>query len=127
MLTLSRTLPLLLGIGLAAIAGSAGLASSNNDALLCGLTEQTHNGMRSIIATVVGPSAIEGQYHLSMKTVRSGNSSTVNQGGPFAIRAHEPATIGQLQIDAKARYSIEFSITVDGHTMDCSENGALAT
>lgn len=119
--------PLLLGIGLAAIAASAGLASSSDTALTCTIAEQTHNGMRSIEGTVTSPKAVSGQYHLAIKTTQHGNSSSISQGGPFSVRAHDPATIGQIQIDANARYTIDFSISVGGRTIDCTPAPALAT
>ena len=127
MLILSRPLPLLLGIGLAAIAASAGLASSGRDGLACTLVEQSQHGMRSIAGTVTSPRDATGQYKLAIRTSQHGNSSTVSQGGPFAVRAHQPTTIGQVQIDAGARYSLDFSITVDDRTIDCTHQDARAT
>ena len=124
---LTRTMPVLFGIGLAAIAASAGLASATSDTLRCDIVEHSQNGMRSFSGLVTAPKAITGQYSFAVKSQNKGNTATINQGGAFAVPADAPVPVGQIMIDASARYSLDFSITVAGDTIDCTAKGARLT
>ena len=83
--------------------------------------------MRTIAATVRSPGAVSGQYRLVIRSTGNGNTSTVSQGGDFSAPADEDTSVGQVQINAGTRYSIDFSITVEGETIDCTQNGARFT
>ena len=124
---LTRTLPLLLGIGLAAIAATVGMASSTGDALRCDIVEHSRSGMRIIEGRVSSPRFVAGDYRFAVKSQNRGNTATVSQGGAFAVPANEPVSVGQVQIDAGARYSLDFSITVGGQTIECTPGGARFT
>ena len=127
MFHLSPVLPVLIGIGIVAAAGSAGMASSDTSALNCLVTQQVQNGMRTIQGTVSSPKVISGEYSLAIKSTSNGNSATISQGGMFSVSANEPASVGQMLINAEARYSVDFSISVAGQTIDCIYNKARAT
>lgn len=117
---LTRTVPVLFGIGLVTIVASAGLANATSDTLRCDIVEHTQNGMRSFEGLVTAPKATSGQYTLVLKSQRNGNSSTISQGGAFAIPADAPVPVGRIMIDASARYTLDLSITVGSETLDCA-------
>lgn len=127
MFQFTRALPLLFGLATAGLAASSGLASAGTDGPHCTITEHVEGGMRRIQGSVTSPKSVSGEYHLALKAQGNGSSSTVSQGGPFSVRANEPTAIAQMSIDRSARFSIDFSITLDGRTIDCTREGALAT
>lgn len=122
MTSLIRSVPLLIGLGLAGIAATTGLASAGDDDLRCDIVQAQQAGMRTITATVTSPRAVTGTYQLDIQTSRNGNTSSVNQGGMFAATAGETVTLGQMSIDAGARTSIDYAITIAGQTIVCSQS-----
>lgn len=114
-----RSLSLLLGMGLAVAAGTAGMAKSDTDAVQCSTIEHTQHGMRTIEGTILSPRPVAGEYRFAVKSSSHGNSSTINQGGAFSVPANEAVSIGQVQINSAARYSADFSITLGGQTIAC--------
>ena len=124
---LTRALPLLAGLGLAAMAVTAGLAGPDGTAVQCEIVGHSQNGMRTIEAMVTSPEPASGDYRLVMETTGNGNSSSISQGGGFTVPANQTTVVGQMMIGDDARYSVDFSITLDGKTIDCSQPGARFT
>jgi len=124
---LTRALPLLVGLGLAAAAATAGLAGPDGSAVQCEIVEHSQNGMRTIEAMVTSPKAASGDYRLALESRGGGNSSSISQGGRFTVPANQTIAVGQMMIGDDARYSVDFSITLDGQTIDCTQPGARFT
>jgi len=127
MFQFTRALPLLCGLAVAGLAASSGLASADTEGPHCTITEHLDGGMRRIEGSVTSPKSTSGEYRLVLKTQGNGSSSTVSQGGPFSTRADEPTAIAQMSIDKSARFSIDFSIILDGQTIDCTRDRTHAT
>jgi len=127
MTQLTRTLPLFFGVGIVAIAASVGMASSDTSALRCDIAEQSQNGMRTIQGSVFSPQDVSGEYRFAIRSASNGNSSNISQGGAFSAPANEAVSVGQMMINADARYSVDFSIIVGGQTVPCTHNGARFT
>tara|TARA_R110002020_G_scaffold57111_4_gene157532 strand:- start:506 stop:889 length:384 start_codon:yes stop_codon:yes gene_type:complete len=127
MIQLTRALPLLAGLGLAALAATAGLAGPDGSAVQCEIVEHSQNDMRTIEALVTSPSPASGDYRLAIASRGNGNSSSISQGGAFTVPANETIAVGQMMIGDDARYSVDFSITLDGRTIDCTRPGARFT
>jgi len=127
MTQLTRTLPLFFGVGIVAIAASVGMASSDTNSLRCDIAEQNQNGMRTITGSVFSPQDVSGEYRFAIRSASNGNSSNISQGGAFSAPANEAVPVGQMMINADARYSVDFSIIVGGQTVACTQNGARFT
>jgi hypothetical protein len=127
MTQLTRALPLLVGMGLAAVAATAGIAGPDGSAVQCEIVEHSQNGMRTIEAMVTSPKPASGDYRLAIESRGGGNSSSISQGGRFTVPANQSIAVGQMMIGTDARYSVDFSITLDGRTIDCTQNGARFT
>ena len=112
----------LLGLGLAGLATSAGIANSSAPSDTCGVTSTTRNGMLQIEGQVLSPTALSGEYKFSLQSSSQSGSSTINQGGEFLARANEPTTIGQVTINAGSTYTVALGLKVDGKIMDCSQD-----
>ena len=112
----------LLGLGLAGLATSAGIANSTAPSDTCGITSTTQNGMLLIQGAVLSPVALTGEYKFSLQSAGHGGSSTINQGGAFTAAANEPTTIGQVTINAGSTYTVALGLKVDGKILDCSQD-----
>ena len=117
-----------LGLGLAALAATGGMANSLSHPAAsgeCGIVTSVHNGMLVIEGQVSSPVALRGSYELAVQSRSKGGSSNIKQGGEFSAPADRATTIGQVTLNADAQYEIDFSISHDGKTIDCS--GKLIT
>ena len=125
-MTISRRLGTiaLLGLGLAGLATSAGIANSTAPSNSCGVTSTTRSGMLHIEGTVLSPVALTGEYKFSLQSSGHGGSSTINQGGVFSAAANQPTTIGQVTINAGSTYTVALGLKVDGKILDCSQDFA---
>lgn len=117
-----------LGLGLAALAATGGMANSLSHPAAsgeCGIVTSVHNGMLVIEGQVSSPVALRGSYELAVQSRSKGGSSNIKQGGEFSAPAGRATTIGQVTLNADAQYEIDFSISHGGKTIDCS--GKLIT
>ena len=111
-----------LGISLAAIAGTAGLANSGgNSALQCGIAKSSQNGMLALEGTILSPTALNGEYRFAIQSSGNGGSSNISQGGGFTAAAGETTTLGKVMINAGSHYDVVFDVTADGKKLDCSQ------
>lgn len=112
-----------LGLGLAAVAATGGMANSLNHTAPsgeCGIVTSQQNGMLVIEGQVLSPAALSGTYEFAVHSRSNGGSSNIRQGGPFSAPANQTTTIGQVMLNADAQYQIDFSVSHGGKTLDCS-------
>ena len=115
------SLPILLGLGIAAIAASTGMANSTTSAVQCGVAESGERGMLALEGTILSPVALSGEYSFSIQSSSNGGSSTIRQGGYFAVPANEATPIGKVLINAGSTYNIAFDVTANGKKLDCGQ------
>lgn len=119
--TSALVLPVLLGIGITAFAASSGMANSPAQGLQCGVIANTSHGMMTLEAQVLSPKAMTGNYSLAVQARSNGGSTNLSQGGNFTVEANKIATVGSVSINAGARYTTDFSISLDGKTHYCAD------
>jgi hypothetical protein len=112
--------PTLLGIGLAAAVGTAGMASTTTDSIQCGILEHAERGMLTLEGTILSPQTLSGEYRFALRSTSNGGSSNISQGGYFTVPANEVTPVGKVMINAGAHHTLDFTVTVDGRTIDCS-------
>ena len=122
MRTSALALPVLLGIGITAFAAPGGLANTPVQGLQCGVTTSTSHGMMTLEAQALSPKATTGSYSLAVQSRSNGGSTNLSQGGNFTVEADKVATVGSVSINAGARYTADFGITVNGKTLDCTDS-----
>jgi hypothetical protein len=110
-----------LGLFGAALAASAGFASSTTQATQCGVISTTERGMLVLEGAVLSPTALSGEYRFAIQSSSNGGSSNVSQGGYFTANANESTPLGKVMINAGARYSISFDVTANGKKIVCDQ------
>jgi hypothetical protein len=115
-----RMSTVLLGIGLAAMAASSGMANSGAS-IQCGVVEGSQGGMLALEGTILSPVAVSGEYKFSMRSSSNGGSSNISQGGYFSVEANQATAVGKVLINAGSSYDIDFAVTIDGRKLDCSQ------
>lgn len=114
-----------LGLTLAALAASGGLANqdgfANQDAVQCGVASSSEGGMLALEGTVLSPVAVSGEYRLSIRSASGGGSSNISQGGHFNAAANEATALGKVMVNAGSSVDIDFSVTANGKDLDCNQ------
>ncbi|ODT68199.1 MAG: hypothetical protein ABS75_21280 [Pelagibacterium sp. SCN 63-23] len=121
-----------LRIGLVALAalGAAGVAATagpSDAALACGVSTVTERGMLAIEGVLQSPTALAGEYRFALKSSGAGGSTNINQGGQFSAAAGSAVSLGRVMVNAGAKIDVEFTITSNGRSFDCSEQFAART
>ncbi|MBD8064284.1 hypothetical protein IC608_02180 [Devosia sp. PTR5] len=117
---LPYSLPIALaGLGLG-LAGFAATANAAPDGLSCGVMAHTANGMATLEGVIKTDKAAAGSYSFALKSSGGGSNNSVRQGGQFRAEPGMVTTLGQVSINSDARTSIEFTVTIDGRSYDCS-------
>ena len=111
-----------LGISIAAIAATAGLANSGSSSTIeCGFTSTTQNGMLALEGTLTSPVAVSGEYRFAIQSSSNGGSSNISQGGYFEAAAGEVTALGRVMLNSDAHYNLVFDITTGGKNIDCNQ------
>lgn len=118
-----RSSALALGLVVAALAASAGLANSTG-ATQCGITTSAERGMLALEGTILSPVALDGEYRFAIQSSSNGGSSNISQGGYFTAKANEATPLGKVLINAGATYSVVFDVSAGGHKIDCNQDVA---
>lgn len=106
----------LTAIGFAANANAAG------GDFACGVTTQTQGGMLAVQGKLMSPTALNGEYHFALKSSGGGGSTNINQGGQFSAEPNAEVALGQVMVNANAHVNVDFTVTANGKTYDCSQN-----
>lgn len=115
------SLPVLLGIGIAAIAATSGMANSTSS-IQCGISQGSQGGMLALEGTILSPVALTGEYRFKVQSSSNGNSATVSQGGYFSVPANEATPVGKVVVNAGSTFDIDFDVTsADGKKLDCDQ------
>jgi hypothetical protein len=114
----------LMGLGIAAIAATSGMANSTAESIQCGIAEGSERGMLALEGTILSPVALSGEYRFSMRSSGNGGSSNISQGGYFTVAANQATPIGKVLINAGSAYAIDFDVTANGKKLDCSQDVA---
>ena len=110
-----------LGLVVATLAASAGLANSGG-AALCGITASAERGMTALEGTILSPVALSGEYRFAIHSSGNGGSSNISQGGYFTANANQATPLGKVLINAGSNYSVQFDVTADGKKIDCDQD-----
>ncbi|WP_332686370.1 curli-like amyloid fiber formation chaperone CsgH [Devosia sp.] len=119
-----RSSAIVLGLALAAIAATSGMANSAASAVQCGIAASSERGMLALEGTVLSPVAMSGEYRFAIRSSSSGGSSNVSQGGYFTANANEATPLGKVLINAGSSYDVVFDVTADGKTLECDQDMA---
>jgi len=125
MITLSRPSgAIILGLALATIAVTAGMANSGASGTQCGVTATTERGMLALEGTIQSPVPVSGEYRFSIQSSSNGGSSNISQGGYFTANANEATPLGKVMINAGSQYKIDFDVTAGGKKVVCEQDVA---
>ena len=102
-------------IGFAANANAAG------GDFACGVMTKTQGGMLAIEGTLVSPTALNGEYRFALKSAGGGGSTNISQGGQFSAAPNAEISLGQVMVNAGSNVSVDFTVTANGKTFDCSQ------
>ena len=107
---------------IAAITGAGFVAHANAAAgdFSCGVATKTDGGMMAIEGTLLSPTALVGEYRFALKSNGGGGSTNISQGGQFSAAPNAEVSLGQVMINAGANISVDFTVTANGKTFDCS-------
>jgi hypothetical protein len=108
----------LTAIGFAANANAAG------GDFACGVVSKAEGGMLAIEGTLVSPTALVGEYRFALKSAGGGGSTNISQGGQFSAAPNAEISLGQVMINAGSNVSVDFTVTANGKTFDCSQTAA---
>lgn len=121
----TRTGTIALGLVIAAIAATSGMANSNSPAangVQCGISKSTQNGMQVLEGVLLSPKQVSGEYRFAIQSFSNGGSSNISQGGEFIARAGEETRLGNAMINAGAKTNVTFEVTANGKKLDCSQD-----
>ncbi len=108
----------------AAAITAVGFAANANAAggdFACGVATKTQGGMLAIEGTLVSPTALSGEYRFALKSAGGGGSSNISQGGQFSAAPNAEISLGQVMVNAGSNVSVDFTVTANGKTFDCSQ------
>lgn len=107
----------LFGLG---AAGLAVTASASGSDITCGFATTTDRGMTAIEGTLLSPVALTGEYRFALKSTGNGGSTNISQGGQFSAAPGTQITLGRVTLNAGASVAVDFTVTANGKTLDCS-------
>ena len=111
-----------LGLVMAGLAASSGFAKSASDAVACGLTTGSEQGMLAIEGAILSPVALTGEYRFAVRSQSGGGSSNISQGGYFTANANEETALGKVLLNAGSTFDIAFTVTANGKTLTCDQD-----
>jgi hypothetical protein len=78
--------------------------------------------MLAVQGKLMSPTALNGEYHFALKSSGGGGSTNINQGGQFSAAPNAEVALGQVMVNANAHVNVDFTVTANGKTYDCSQN-----
>lgn len=125
-----RTLPLAavalaaVGLGCTSFAGDAEV--DPKAPVACAIEVEEAGAMLTLKAVATAREAVEGRYALDIDRRGGGGSATIRQGGSFALKAGETATLGRATMNGpRAALDAELTLTVDGEELTCAGLGPI--
>lgn len=106
---------------LAAIGFAANANAAAGGDFACGVTTKTEGGMLAIVGTLVSPKPLAGEYRFALKSSGGGGSTNISQGGQFSAAPNAEISLGQIMVNADAHVNVDFTVTANGKTFDCSQ------
>lgn len=104
------------------VAGFAANASAANPDFTCGVSTTAKGGMVAIEGRLLSPTPLSGDYRFALKSSGNGGTSNISQGGPFSAAPNSEVLLGNVMLNANARFNVDFTITADGKKFDCSQS-----
>ena len=93
-----RSMPLLLGLGVAGLAIGAGAASSSDEPLRCEIKAESMNGMISLQGVIHADVALSGSYRFKVESAGGGGNTNMSQGGAFTAGPGEEVLLGRVML-----------------------------
>lgn len=119
----ARTVPLLFGLGAAAIGIGAGHAGTAPGPVRCEIRADLTGGTTSLEGVVHADKAVSGSYRFRVESAGASGRSNIDQGGDFTAGPGNPATLGSIMLDTRgARYDASLTVTVEGKTIECADH-----
>lgn len=110
------------GVVLAAIAASAGSATSTAEPLSCSIEAASVGGAIALESTVRTDVALSGSYRFRVESAGYSGSTNFQQGGGFSAMPGSPVTLGRIMLgNAGAIYDATLEIAADGTTVTCTK------
>jgi hypothetical protein len=111
-----------LGVGLAAIAASAGPATSTDAPLSCAIEATAAGGAIALESKVETDVALSGSYRFRVESAGYAGSTKFQQGGGFAAGPGNAVTLGRIMLgDASALYDATLEIAAAGTAVTCTK------
>lgn len=117
-----RSSAIALGLVVATLAASAGLANSTAGDTQCGIATSSQGGMLALEGTILSPVALSGEYRFAIQSSGNGGSSNISQGGYFTANANEATPLGKVLINEGSNYNVVFDVTAGGKKIDCDQD-----
>lgn len=118
----ARAVPVLCGLGLAALAIGTGRAASTDEPVRCEIQADTAGSMITLQGMVQADEAASGTYRFKVESTGSGGNSDIKQGGSFAVGPDRPATLGRVMLGGGGVvYDASLDVTSNGATVSCSK------
>ncbi|WP_156458259.1 curli-like amyloid fiber formation chaperone CsgH [Devosia epidermidihirudinis] len=111
-------IPALLGVGL--IGGNLAYANASTGPTQCSIQTTLNGNVQSLQGIILSDVNANGTYQFSVRSSGPSGSSNINQGGNFTARAAEPVIVGQVQLNASAKTTVSFTVTLGNKTIDCA-------
>lgn len=111
-------IPALLGAAL--IGGNFAYANASTGPTQCSVQTTINGNTQSLHGVILSDVDANGTYQFSVRSSGPSGSSNINQGGNFTARAAEPVIVGQVQLNASARTTVNFTVTLGDRTIDCT-------
>jgi CsgH protein len=119
----ARAAPLLLGLGMAAIAIGAGQAGSTDGPVRCEIQTTSANGMIVLEGVVRADAGVSGSYQFRVVGGGHAGGSNISQGGDFTAGPGGAVTLGKVMLGGSgAVYDASLTVTSNGVTVECTEH-----
>jgi hypothetical protein len=112
-------IPVALGLGIAG--ATAGGSDTATGPIQCGIESKSNNGMIAFRGVLQADTDLSGSYAFRIASAGHGGSANISQNGNLSAGAGEEIHLGQAALSDGGRYDVEFEVTANGTTYDCSE------
>jgi hypothetical protein len=100
---------------------AAGADAAASGPVRCEIQKVTAGGTLTLTPIVRADMAVSGSYKFKVTGGSRGGSSTIDQGGPFAVTPDTPAGLSTVSLSAGGTYDASLTISWKGATVACSE------
>jgi hypothetical protein len=96
-------------------------ASASQGPLSCEIQKSASRAGIALAAVVHAAAPVSGVYSFHVVGGGGGNSSNIDQGGPFNADPSAPVTLGNVMLSGSASYNATLTVTAAGSTVSCTD------